>query len=483
MRIITLLIIVVTSLTATAQTKLELSELEISNFQVNETELVGNRIYMATYQHKGIATLDVLDLQTNTIEKDVLTKFGAKVTFGNTNMYKDKNDNLWIGDINKLYKIEPNGKFTSFYDDIKLPDSTYFEIRNFTVDNDGNLYFSKENTKVIESGEVNDSTYSWTDKNVELMKYDGKSMTTLTVFEDISADQSDIEYYGGKIYCSLFGKDPLRIFDLETEEVEIMKYDMDFESLEWEDVEYFLANEIFELNGKVYFFLDVRASLSAFGAFMVYDPNTNEYEFYSLPRSQDDFIESISNFTVFNDVIFCEQVVYDGKPHKFHKFENGEFEEVQVGHLIPTLITSKAFGKDHLANNYPYEQKGLFVINGGMVITQTGDLYGGTYRGLIAMNNFLTITNVENDLSNSGKIYPNPTAGNITIEFNNKFPSSFRYELISMTGEIIKNGELGYLIPNNNSFDFDLSSLASGAYMVKIYSNQEEFTSKINKVK
>ncbi len=484
MRILTFFIIMITSLATTAQTKLELSDLEISNFQVNETELVNNRIYMATYQNKGIATVDVLDLETNTLEKDFLTKYGAKVTFGNTNMYKDKNDNLWIGDINSLYKIEPSGKFTSFYDGIKLPDSTYFEVKDFTEDNEGNLYFTKLNTKILVSG-VDDKgvSYSWTEMKVDLIKYDGKSMNTLHTFDSTSVDFSDIEYYGGKIYCSFFGKNPLRIFDLKSNEVELMNYDMPFESLDWEEVKYFLANEIFVMNGKLYFFLDVRATYSNFGAFMTFDPNTNEYEYFSLPRNSDDMIESISNFTVVNNAIFCEQLVYDGKPHKFQKFENGEFSEVEIGHLSPILITSKAFGKDQIENDYLYEQMGYYHIKDGMQITEKGDLYGGTARGLIVLKNFLTKTSVEDEYITSAAAYPNPTLGNITVSINNKFPSSFRHELIAMTGEIILNGELGYIESINNSFNFDLSSLASGTYIVKIYSNQEEFTSKINKVK
>ncbi|MFA7325760.1 MAG: T9SS type A sorting domain-containing protein [Candidatus Kapaibacterium sp.] len=484
MRIITLLLIVITSLTATAQTKIELSDLEITNFQVESTTLIKNKLYIATYQNEGTATIDLLDLETNTLEKDFLTKYGAKVTFGNTNMYKDKNDNLWIGDINSVYKIEPSGKFTSLYEGIKLPDSTYFEIKNFTADEEGNIYFSKENSRILVSG-VDDKgiPYRWEKKDVELMKYDGKSLKTLHTFDNISVEFSDIEYFEGKIYCSFFGEDPLRIFDLESNEVEFMNYDMPFESLDWEEIKYYHVNNIFELNNKLYFFLDVIAIYSNFGAFMVYDPNTKEYEYYSLPRSEDDFIESISNFTVFNNAIFCEQSVYDGKPHKFHKFENGEFSEVEIGHLNPMLITSKAYGKDQSENNYPYEQMGYYHIKDGMQITENGDLYGGSNRGLIVLKNFLTITDVENDLSNNGVTYPNPTVGNITVKFNNKFPSEFSYEVISVTGEVVLTDDLGYLTLNNNSINLDISNVANGSYSIKVFSNQEEFISNIVKVK
>lgn len=484
MKIITLLLIVISSLTVIAQTKLELSDLEISNFQVESITLIKNKLYIATYQHDGIATVDVLDLETNTLEKDFLSKYGAKVTFGNTNMYKDKNDNLWIGDINSLYKIEPSGKFTSFYEGIKLPDSTYFEIKDFTEDNEGNLYFTKANSRILVSG-VDDKgiPYRWEEKDVELMEYDGESMNTLHSFDNISVDFSDIEYFEGKIYCSFFGEDPLRIFDLTSNEVEFMNYDMPFESLDWEEIKYYHVNNIFELNNKLYFFLDVIATYSHFCAFMVYDPNTKDYEYYSLPRSEDDVIESITDFAVFKNAIFCEQLVYDGKPHKFQKFENGKFSEVEIEHLSPILITSKANGKDQSENNYPYEQMGYYQISNGMQITENGDLYGGTVRGLIILKNFLTKTSVENDLSNNGVTYPNPTVGYITVKFNNKFPSEFSYEVISVTGEVVMSDDLGYLTSNNNSINLDISNVANGSYSIKIFSNQEEFTSNVVKVK
>lgn len=485
MRIITLLLIVITSLTATAQTKLELSDLEISNFQVESTTLINNKLYIATYQHEGIATVDVLDLETNALEKDFLTKYGAKVTFGNTNMYKDKNDNLWIGDINSLYKIEPSGKFTSFYEGIKLPDSTYFEVKDFTEDNEGNLYFTKLNSKILESGiDSKGVPYSWVEPNVEILKYNGKSISSLYTFEQSTSPQNDIEYFNGKIYCSFLGKVPIKIYDLESNsELTFEAIDMDFEALDWEEIKYYFVNNIFELNNKLYFFLDVRTDFGNFGAFMTFDPNTNKYEYYSLPRNSDDIIESITDFTVFNDVIFCEQSVYDAKPHKFHKFENGEFSEVEIEHLSPILITSKAYGKDQSENNYPYERMGYYQIRNGMQITENGDLYGGTIRGLIVLKNFLTITDVENNLSNNGVAYPNPTVGNITVKFNNKFPSEFNYEVISVTGEVVMTGNLGYLTSNNNSINLDISNVANGSYTIKVFSNQEEFTSNVVKVK
>ncbi|PKL80161.1 MAG: hypothetical protein CVV25_05450 [Ignavibacteriae bacterium HGW-Ignavibacteriae-4] len=72
-------------------------------------------------------------------------------------------------------------------------------------------------------------------------------------------------------------------------------------------------------------------------------------------------------------------------------------------------------------------------------------------------------------------ISPNPTIGSINISFTNKHSSSFQYELISNSGQIIQSGVLGYLNLDKNSINLDISAIASGHYILRVFSLQEEF--------
>ena len=72
-------------------------------------------------------------------------------------------------------------------------------------------------------------------------------------------------------------------------------------------------------------------------------------------------------------------------------------------------------------------------------------------------------------------ISPNPTNGSINISFTNKHSSSFQYELISNSGQIVQTAAMGYLQLAANSINLDISSIANGNYILRVFSLQEEF--------
>lgn len=82
---------------------------------------------------------------------------------------------------------------------------------------------------------------------------------------------------------------------------------------------------------------------------------------------------------------------------------------------------------------------------------------------------------VNNSFEKEIRISPNPTNGSINISFTNKHSSSFQYELISNSGQIVQSGVLGYLNLDANSINMDISTVSNGQYLLRVYSEQEEF--------
>jgi len=62
-------------------------------------------------------------------------------------------------------------------------------------------------------------------------------------------------------------------------------------------------------------------------------------------------------------------------------------------------------------------------------------------------------------------IYPNPTKGKFTIEFNNEESTSVELSILDETGRVMRMFKLN---SNLKYFNFDLSDIGVGIYMIKI---------------
>ncbi len=80
-----------------------------------------------------------------------------------------------------------------------------------------------------------------------------------------------------------------------------------------------------------------------------------------------------------------------------------------------------------------------------------------------------------NSVDNEVIISPNPTTGSINISFSNRHSSIFQYEIISTSGQIVQSGELGYLNIHANTINMEISTIANGQYLLRVFSEQEEF--------
>ena len=68
-------------------------------------------------------------------------------------------------------------------------------------------------------------------------------------------------------------------------------------------------------------------------------------------------------------------------------------------------------------------------------------------------------------------VYPNPTHGNLTVQFNSGNESSYQFKMVDVTGRIIMN-ELKSVQQGLNSFDFNVTDYAKGIYILQIGSHE-----------
>lgn len=92
----------------------------------------------------------------------------------------------------------------------------------------------------------------------------------------------------------------------------------------------------------------------------------------------------------------------------------------------------------------------------------------------------LTVSNdaaVEDNLEESFSIYPNPTTGKFAVTFDLNRPREMTIEVVNIVGEkvLVKT----FVDVQNQSFEFDMNSVADGVYFVVIRSEDEQISKKL----
>lgn len=80
--------------------------------------------------------------------------------------------------------------------------------------------------------------------------------------------------------------------------------------------------------------------------------------------------------------------------------------------------------------------------------------------------------------SNSFVVYPNPSHGEITLEYDAITEGNYQLEVLDVTGKIVLEQQ-GDALQGNNSIHYDLSSIAKGIYLVRLQTPGKDFEQKI----
>ena len=113
---------------------------------------------------------------------------------------------------------------------------------------------------------------------------------------------------------------------------------------------------------------------------------------------------------------------------------------------------------------------------------------GADAREVINVNHIkydqLVVGVEENDLAISAlRIHPNPTSGNLNVNFELEQSENVTIEVLDLLGKSISVQNFGTLVSGAQKLNMDLSDLNSGIYFVKINAGNKVSTQKVNVIK
>lgn len=99
---------------------------------------------------------------------------------------------------------------------------------------------------------------------------------------------------------------------------------------------------------------------------------------------------------------------------------------------------------------------------------------GFTPTAMSCSTNSLT----ENVLINDISVFPNPSTGNVSVEFNNAVSSNVTIEVSNLVGQIVYTST-ETTVAGSNSFNLNLADLNDGQYIVKIGNGTTQTIAKV----
>lgn len=471
----TFILLLFALLNINAKVDIELSNLELSNSQVISMERVENKLYMITYSVNSIAKLDVYDLENKTITQGFLDKEGLKVTFGYGNMFKDFQNNLFIGDVNNLYIIDKYNNLTNLYEDHKVEDSSYFEIKSFTEDNEGNIYFLKRNYKMLVKNENGPGSIGVS--NVEVWKIDiNKKLHFIRRIEKVGAVKNDIYYHDNKIYFSVFDTD-FHLYCLNLSSDLLEKYDMRkinipmLENIGDSEIKTINVEKILLFQDNLYYFTRIVTKGNYnLDCLIRHDYNDNNFKVFAIVN--DDVNEPfpwILSLNVNNDKILLASLdIYGKTRRRFSTFDGSKFEDISYDATIikPILLTSESMKNtvSKFPSQYNYDDSGNnFFFQNGTILLPNGTLYGATDQGLIVLENFLqpsSSVKTNNFITNT---IPELTSVQNELYIESEFVIT-SYNVFDINSKILQTESN----LNSNNINLNLESLTIGIYFIEL---------------
>jgi hypothetical protein len=472
-RIIIFLIINISLLLA--KTPVNLDENKISHFQVLSMELVDRSLYIATY-FDGNTALDRYDIDDNIVERNVLEKNDANISFGNSNLFCDSKNNLWIGDLNKMFKLEPDGNLVKFFENYEAPDSTYFEIKSFSEDSEGNIIIAKSNSKIIKMGESNGTGWSFVDSDLDLLKYENGNLELLHNFPEIEFKDNKILCHENKVYIPSLFEENIAVFDLNSNTYEDLIADsLEFPRFEWEKVKNINFEDVILFNNDIYLVGHLHGQLGNARSFIKINDD-NSFETFTLTRNEEDYMRNFQSFDITDSLIICSELTNSYDERSFLIFDGNDFFPIKANIDSNSLVTSKQFTPFALNNDLSLEDIRFRFSNG--LVLDDNTLYAGTNAGLIKINNFLAKEEDKDSVElNIEKIQSNI---NYSVKSNylevNSLNNINSIRIINLKGEIIYEN---YNLQSKDA-KVNLNGIPRSLYLVEINDNSGNYIIKIN---
>ncbi|MFA7327523.1 MAG: T9SS type A sorting domain-containing protein [Candidatus Kapaibacterium sp.] len=218
----------------------------------------------------------------------------------------------------------------------------------------------------------------------------------------------------------------------------------------------------------------------------IYDANTfevydvvlnsydNEYNSFSFSYFKPLFTARMGKRLIIYDLVMKEQKIFDldGNSRNIVFSRNDDKIALQIGTTAPVIMDYK---KGTVLDTLSY-------IGLPHISTKDNNLvyFGIGFKIALIKPNWNKITSVS-DNNNGDYISPNPTTGDLSINFSNKRASFFHYDIISNSGLVVLSDDMGFLGKDNNNLKINISPISNGQYLLRIFSDQEEFVFNIIK--
>jgi len=158
----------------------------------------------------------------------------------------------------------------------------------------------------------------------------------------------------------------------------------------------------------------------------------------------------------------------------------------------PLTVSIARNGTNHSATATPAGGTAPYTYlwsNGQRTATATNLTTGVTYSVRVTDSKGCTVTGTTVALRAEdpsiaasrpidARVYPNPTNGKITLEFNAADQDHFRISVVDFSGRLIHTEE-GTATMGVNFFEYDLSTLAQGIYLVTVQRDSEMQTLRV----
>jgi hypothetical protein len=367
-----------------------------------------------------------------------------------------------------------------------------FDILNISISNDGNLLALSGNSPYI-------YLYSLVDQSIinklTAVVYERQEGDKFVVYNTDKWVSSSISPDGTKLTGiakneDVYDKTNLVIIEIESGKILFEERRISYDSFnpsdyspDWRSVEYskdgtkIVAQLVYRTPNSdnpdsVYIF---KADIFKLDTILENTYSSSDNSFYLNLKSNKLFLTNNKELTIFS-------------------FEDRQTETFELGKEPRNLIFSYNYSKiilrlgveyprifDYKHNTFSDEIK---IYKGIPKITTSQDqvIYIGVDSRISLIDIvWENISGVYSSNNNKSTIAPNPTTGDINIKLNNQIPSNFNFELISLSGQIVKTYVLGFITHDNQNISLNISEVANGQYTLRIYSEQEEFSFSIIK--
>ncbi len=195
---------------------------------------------------------------------------------------------------------------------------------------------------------------------------------------------------------------------------------------------------------------------------------------------------SLVDFPTGNMVV--QAAIVEDKTFTTAPGSNGETYFPSIMRKMFPSATGSAIGKpingqvNNFQFNYPYNSSQINVNNCRLVVFVQDNNNKFVWQTFVIPLSPVGMEEAKGNLT-SYMVYPNPTSGGTTIEFDLAKAEKVSVDVRNMLGEVVYEMKAEEFTSGQHRIDFDASGFANGMYFVNLYAGEQRITRKISVTK